>query len=455
LLIVFLGLAGLFVERLFSQQAEAALRNLLDAQMVALIAATEVSVDGAILTASGTTEPRLQTPGSGLYASIYSLQGQPLWRSESLVGTFVDLTARLRSGEVQYADRKTPAGEPLAAVWRGIAWQFAPGREQQLVFAMAATRAPALAAQKSLRRNLIVGSLAFAGLLFGALLWVLRGATRPLRQLEEEIAAVEAGERQNLSEGFPREVAGVAAGLNTLLTGERKRIARHRNNLADLAHSLKTPLAVIRASLDGGQGLITDASATGVISGEVDKMTSLIDRQLKRAAMSGGVTLGQAPIELAPVLAELRVTLLRAYAHKDLTIELQVSSAATFRGDRTDLLEMVGNLLDNACKWCASRVSARVQGDAQMLHIDIEDDGPGMPASLVASGPSRGLRADEATPGHGFGLAMVRDIAESYGGELTLGTSQLGGALASLRLPRPAIDAPPRPLPLLGGVRRR
>lgn len=447
LLIVFLGFAGLFVERLFSRQAESAQRNLLDAQMVALIAATEVSADGASLTANGTTEPRLQTPGSGLYAAVYALDGQLLWRSESLVGTFVDLTNSLRSGEVRYEDRGKPPLEPMAVVWRGITWQFAPGREQQLVFAVATSLAPSLAVLQRLRRNLIAGSLAFAGLLIGALLWVLRGATRPLRQLEDEIAAVEAGERQNLSEGFPREVAGVAAGLNTLLNGERKRIARYRNNLADLAHSLKTPLAVIRASLGAG--------ADVVIAGEVDKMNSLIDRQLKRAAMSGGVTLGQTPIELAPLLAELRVTLLRAYSHKDLSLELNVLAGAAFRGDRTDLLEMMGNLLDNACKWCASRVSAKVHGDLQLLHIDIEDDGPGMPASLVASGPSRGLRADEATPGHGFGLAMVRDIAESYGGELSLGTSKLGGALASLRLPRPGIDALPRPLPLLGAVRGR
>lgn len=453
---MFLGLAGVLVERLFSQQAEAALRDLLDAQMVALIAATELSIDGKVLTADGTTEPRLQTPGSGLYAAVYSLDGRSLWRSASNVGTFIELNASLRSGEVQYADRSTPAGEPLAATWRGIAWQFAPGREQQLVFAVAASRAPALAALQRLRRNLIVGSLVFTALLASGLGWVLRGATRPLRQLEAEIAAVEAGERENLSAGFPREVSGVVSGLNTLLNGERKRIARYRNNLADLAHSLKTPLAVIRASLgDGASDRRLESSDSSVIAGEVDKMSSLIDRQLRRAAMSGGVTLGQTPIELAPLLAELRVTLLRAYSHKDLAVELQVTPGASFRGDRTDLLEMTGNLLDNACKWCTGRVTAKVMDDPQTLQIDIEDDGPGMPASLVASGPSRGLRADETTPGHGFGLAMVRDIAESYGGELILGTSALGGARASLRLPRARADSAPRPLPLLGVVRRR
>lgn len=249
-------------------------------------------------------------------------------------------------------------------------------------------------------------------------------------------------------------MAGVAAGLNMLLTGERKRIERYRNNLADLAHSLKTPLAVIRAQLRE-----TEADEAGkVVAGEVDRMTALIDRHLKRAAMSGGVVLGQAPVDINAILGELRVTLLRAYSNKDLLIEMHPVPGAMFLGDRTDLLEMVGNLLDNACKWCRSRVRITVLETAQQWQVQVEDDGPGMAPSLLASGPERGQRADEATPGHGFGLAMVRDTVESYGGELQLGASALGGARAGLLIPRYQAKTAAhgdRPRGLLASWRRR
>ncbi len=454
MLIVFLGLAGLSLDRLYRQQSENALRELLDAQMVALIAAAEPASEPNTLSADGTTEPRLQTPGSGLFAEIRRADASVVWRSGSTAGAFLDLTRNAPVGEVLYADFQGRQGEPLLGIWRGLRWQFAPGVEQDLVFAVAASRRPSQVALAQLRRNLFAGSMVFAAILLGVLLWVTRSTTRPLRQLESEIAAVEAGERQVLSEGFPREVAGVAAGLNMLLTGERKRIERYRNNLADLAHSLKTPLAVIRAQLRE-----TEAGETGkIVAGEVDRMTALIDRHLKRAAMSGGVVLGQAPVDLNAILGELRVTLLRAYSNKDLLIELHPAPGAMVLGDRTDLLEMVGNLLDNACKWCRSQVRVTVLETAQQWQVQVEDDGPGMAPSLLASGPERGQRADEATPGHGFGLAMVRDTVESYGGELQLGSSGLGGARASLLIPRYQAKTAAqgeRPLDLLGSWRRR
>jgi two-component system sensor histidine kinase PhoQ len=361
-----------------------------------------------------------------------------MWRSGSTAGAFVDLTRAIEPGQVVYGEQITEKSEPLVAVWRGLRWQFENGVEQPLMFAVAASRAPSLQSLQRLRRNLAVGSAAFATLLLGVLLWVTRSTTRPLRQLEAEIAAVEAGQRQKLSGGFPREVSGVVSGLNTLLEGERKRIARYRNSLADLAHSLKTPLAVIRSVLRQDEG----GETSRVVNGEVDRMTALIDRYLKRAALSGGVTLGQAPVEIAPLLGDLRLALLRAYAHKDLLIEIAPVGSACFQGDRTDLLEMVGNILDNACKWCRSRVRVTLTESAASLRLTVEDDGPGLAPALLESGPARGQRADEATPGHGIGLAMVRETAESYGGQLELARSLLGGAMVSISVPRASAAGP-------------
>ena len=154
---------------------------------------------------------------------------------------------------------------------------------------------------------------------------------------------------------------------------------------------------------------------------EIDRMSGIIEHQLKRAAASGGALLGQAPVEVAQVAAELRAALLKVYASKDLSIELAVAPAAQFVGDRGDLTELLGNLLDNACKWCRSRVRLTRRrrcgaGARERLSLVVEDDGPGISAGIVRACCERGVRADESVPGHGLGLAMVHDTVDLYGG---------------------------------------
>jgi two-component system sensor histidine kinase PhoQ len=169
-------------------------------------------------------------------------------------------------------------------------------------------------------------------------------------------------------------------------------------------------------------------------------MSGIIEHQMQRAAASGGVLLGQAPVDVAPIVTELRVALLKVYGNKDLLFETVVSPEAQFIGDRADFTESLGNLLDNACKWAKSRVRIAVHIDPpadtrRALLISIDDDGPGIAEEDRARVLKRGGRADEATPGHGLGLAMVHDMVELYGGTLRIDASPLGGARFDLRLP--------------------
>ncbi len=196
---------------------------------------------------------------------------------------------------------------------------------------------------------------------------------------------------------------------------------RYRDTLGNLAHSLKTPLAVIRASLGGAEGgqRRTDAS----IQLEIDRMAQIVEHQLKRAAAGGGATLGQAAVPVLPLLTDLRAALLKVHAGKDLRIEIDVAPELGFLGDSGDILELLGNVIDNACKWCRSRVlvSARLDRIARLprrLSIVVEDDGPGIAPGLRARVIERGVRADEHVPGHGLGLAMVRETVALYGGQL-------------------------------------
>jgi two-component system sensor histidine kinase PhoQ len=282
----------------------------------------------------------------------------------------------------------------------------------------------------------------FTGLvvLFVATLALLvRWLSQPVRRLEREIKEVEAGTREKLGEAWPIELAAVTGNLNALLDGERTRIRRYRDTLGNLAHSLKTPLAVMRQTL-GMSNRTGDTAGNAALNIEIDRMSGIIEHQMKRAAASGGVLLGQAPVEVSQVVTELRGALLKVYGNKDMSIETAIEAGAQFIGDRADLTELLGNLLDNACKWCRSRVRIEAAigegADSRAaLHLTIDDDGPGIAEEHRARVLERGGRADEATPGHGLGLAMVHDTVALYGGVMRIESSNLGGARFDLSLP--------------------
>jgi len=263
---------------------------------------------------------------------------------------------------------------------------------------------------------------------------ILRWLSQPMRRLVREIKQVEAGGRERLSENWPQELSAVTGNVNALLESERTRIKRYRDTLGNLAHSLKTPLAVMRQSLHG-----VAPAARSALDGEIERMSGIIEHQMKRVAASGGALLGQAPVNVAPLVAELRVALMKVY-NKDLLFENSVEAAAQFIGDRADLMELLGNLLDNACKWARSHVRIEATVDTQAssrnaLRLVIDDDGPGIAEADRARVLVRGGRADEATPGHGIGLAMVHDTVALYGGTMQIDASPLGGARFDLKLP--------------------
>jgi two-component system, OmpR family, sensor histidine kinase PhoQ len=428
-LALFFGVMMLVLDTGFRDLSRRSVDEVLDRQMVALIAATEPKPDGGYAPELSNLDPWLATPHSGVYARIRSQDHE--WRSPSSAGLRVDFGGPLQQGQrsLSYA---TVGYDRVAIESRGIQFEGSPDSSNVLTFTVAVSLGP-FEEQLWRFRSQLVGW--FIGLMLALLVtlaallhWVLG----PARRLEREIHAVEEGRREQLGAGYPRELAGVARNLNALLAGERKRVARYRDTLGNLAHSLKTPLAVMRSSLHG--------AGADAVSAEIDRMSDIIEHQLNRAAASGGALFGQAPVEVAQVAAELRGTLVRVYGAKDLVIELAVTPGTQFIGDRGDLTEVVGNLLDNACKWCRSRVRLTAAADPaadsrERLVLTVEDDGPGIPAEDRPRVLQRGARADEKVPGHGLGLAMVQDTVELYGGRLTIDASPLGGARIALRLP--------------------
>ena len=425
-LALFCGVVILVLDSGFREVAQRTLQDELDRQMVALIAAAEPQPDGSYEPAPHTLDPRLETPRSGVYAQIRSAGHE--WRSPSTAGLNSDF-GRLLSGGQRNISYATFGDDRVAIESRSIDFEGDPNAARSLTFSVATSLSPYQQELWRFRRELGSWFLTLMLLLLVTIAVLLHWVLGPVRRMEREIHEVEEARRESLGGGYPRELAGVAGNLNALLIGERKRVARYRDTLGNLAHSLKTPLADMRAE---------GASAT--VSTEIDRMSGIIDHQLKRAAASGGALLGQAPVEVAQVAAELRATLLRVYAGKDLVIELAVAPGAQFIGDRGDLTELLGNLLDNACKWCRTRVrfSASIdesEGSRERLCLVVEDDGPGISAENRARVLRRGVRADEKVPGHGLGLAMVHDTVDLYGGRLMIDASPLGGARFTLRLP--------------------
>jgi len=431
-LALFFGVMMYVLDSGFQRLSDRTLQELLDSQMVALVAAAEPVPGGGYAPPIHDIDPRLAQPRSGLFAQIRSAKHQ--WRSPSTAGSSIDFGPLLGQGERKYFHEEF-GHERVAVESRGLQFEDDTQNVRSLTFSVAVSLTP-YEDQLWRFRQKMLGS--FTGLMFALLLTLallLRWGLSPLRRLEREIHEVEEGRSEVLGGGYPRELSGVATNLNALLVGERKRVARYRDTLGNLAHSLKTPLAVMQTTLSKETPIAAAAFGT-----EIDRMKDIIAHQLKRAAASGGALLGQAPIDVAQVAADLRSTLLKVFANKDLSIELVVERESQFIGDRGDFTEVLGNLVDNACKWCRSRVRVTVAVDHQAgtrerLSVIVDDDGPGISEENRTRVLQRGVRADESVPGHGLGLAMVRDTVDLYGGSLSVDASPLGGARFSLRLP--------------------
>ena len=250
------------------------------------------------------------------------------------------------------------------------------------------------------------------------LVWTLR----PLARFTQELHSVEQGKSMQLSSQYPTELQAVARQLNILLNTEQTQRKRYRNALADLAHSLKTPLAVIKSQAD-----LSEAS-----SEQVSVISRIIGHQLKRAQTAAAASwhLG---IRVDDVAAKLLRTLAKIYREPQINLSGEMANEAVFKGDEADLTEILGNVLDNACKAAKSTVKLTVTGDAYQLLICIEDDGPGISEALQNQIFERGIRADSYHQGNGIGLAIVRDLVDSYNGRISVSRSEtLGGAKFSI-----------------------
>ena len=422
----FIGATGLALDKAFHDSAEAAMQNQLQSHIYALLAAANEDENGYMMPPQELPEPRFSEPDSGLYAVITDHENNPLWRSTSLTGRDINVSKQQMPGKRSFSEF-TRSGIQLYVLTFGVAWEDYAGAEALYSFTVAEDATGFQTEIDSFRSTLWrwLGGMALVLLLAQGI--ILHWGLRPLRTVTADLQQIEKGRADSLDGHYPKELTGLTSSLNSLIEHSKALQIRYRNSLDDLAHSLKTPLAILQTSQSGDSD---PDDGPSLVSEQVKRMDDIISHQLQRASVSGRITLAK-PVPVGKLVERLVRSLDKVYREKQVAVNLELDPATTFTGDAADLTEILGNLLENAYKYCKHTVLVQVKTDpyTAAVEISIEDDGPGIAADQVETVLQRGRRMDESIPGQGLGLSMANEIIGVYGGELMFADSSLGGTL--------------------------
>jgi signal transduction histidine kinase len=420
---------GLLLSNVFEDSVERSFDARLEVYLESLVAVTRTDPTGRLALTRVLGEPRFEQPYSGWYWQISGPQG-PILRSRSLWDMTLNATPG-ENGALRDYVLEGPDGRQLRVAERDVSL---PGYSYRLRYTVAAEESEI--GRETSHFNAVL-SYALAALGFGLIAAVLiqvHFGLIPLRRLQAALARIRGGRAERLTGSFPAEVEPLAEELNALLEHNAAVVERARTHVGNLAHGLKTPLTVLANEAAREHGPLAEA-----VMRQIAVMRRQVDHYLARARTAAAGSVLGAHTAVLPVIEDLQRTLLRIHAERAIEIAVEADAALGFRGERQDLEEMLGNLMDNGCKWARRRVLVRAGGRGDRLEVTVEDDGPGLSAEERARLFQRGIRLDEAVPGSGLGLAIVRDIAEHYGGSVALDRAGLGGL--QVRLSLPAVDS--------------
>ena len=429
LIIGALALFGWQLSHMFEQHVERRVFQELNNHLTQILALLKRDAKGRIVLSRPLNDPRFSRPYSGLYWQVNDEKG-PVARSRSLWDAALSLHIDMaRNGPVHEYTLKGPEGEPLYAVIRPVWLDLGEGERRYLV-AVAQDHAEIATAVGEFRKDLFFGiAMLFGVLVFALGLQVWLGL-KPLKAIRREVMAVRAGQRDMLSERHAvTELRPLIEEINALLTSQRQDMERARQRASDLAHGLKTPLSILAAQARRlqGKGVMEEARE---IHAQVKALRQHVERELARAKIHG-LRRGLRPqTDAGKQIRALMQALSGMRADDPIRWHIDVPEGFKVPMERGDFLELFGNLLENACKWARKQVSvlATWEGDHEdVAVIRIEDDGPGIPEEKYADVFKRGKRLDESVQGTGLGMAIVRDVIDSYGYDLSLYRAPLGG----------------------------
>jgi len=405
--------------------AEDALRN----QILLMIANIDV-IEGEIVVPPLLPEPRLSQADSNLYAQISVLDESKnqvvQWRSRSLLEEQLPVLASSLGKFEFYPIVKWLDNPQVYSMTLGVEWETEQG---DFPFSVQVSEHSQSYLKRLARyqRQVGVSLLILGGSLIALLLVLLGWALKPLNRVTTQVSEIEEGKRQRFDEDYPLEVSRLTQNLNQLLNYEEQRIDRQKEVLGNLAHSLKTPIAIL-------SGLNYDAENAQETERQLSSMQTIIDYQLQSASAVGRRRFAR-PIEIRAATQQIINSLNKLHQEKNLKVSIDIDDVVQFFGDHGDWMELAGNLLDNAFKWADSKVSVSAINIAPSnstgshrlaVKLTVEDDGQGIDADLKATILQRGVRLDSQTPGHGLGLHIVKGIVEAYQGELSIEDVELG-----------------------------
>jgi len=430
---VALAISGTMLDGIFSRYIDERAVAELTNHANQILAGIERDADGQLVVTTVPADPRFLTPNSGLYWQIDRDGVQPQ-RSRSLWETVLaPPNDQLPDGVVHRHELSGPSGARLIALERSLT--IGPTSAPTVLRLTVALDRQETSAAVAAFRTVLMRSLTVLGLALILALWIqVAIGLRPLKTVKQALERVQSGAQSRLDGAFPSEIQPLVTTMNALLERERRTIERAREQAADLAHGFKTPLTVLSAvSRDLDRDGNTKAAAE--LETQIDIMGRHVQRELARARTQAGVTLGRSSVPVAPVVTRLVAALERIGAGRGLTWEIAVDPAATFPGHENDLLELIGNIADNAAKWASSRIAVTGTQSKGRLTLCIDDDGPGIPEDAQTDVLARGRRLDESRDGTGLGLSIVARLVEAYGGTLALSRSRLGGLAVRVDVP--------------------
>jgi len=414
----FFGLAGVALDNIYREDAEQALSERLQGHVYQLIAVADLDASGLLKMPVDVPDSRFSDPSSGLFAQIASNHREWKWQSASMAGMNIPQSLKLSRTEIVSKRIIGSSQRELYSFSYGVGWSDVADPEQAYTFTIIYDLVDFNAGIASFRQSLwvLLGSVAI--ILLAVQGTILRWGLSPLKHAANELSAIEAGSQSRLQGEYPAELNGLTNNVNALLSHQQEHLERYRKNLGDLAHSLKTPLAILQNAVESHDGA---ENLSSVVEEQVERMNQITGYQLQRAAASGRTALA-APVLVNDLINKVLSSLQKVYADKNVHSKCTTTELIEFHGDEGDLMEIIGNLVDNAFKWCQQEVQVTVKNNIGLqagqsdLFIQVDDDGSGVPTEMVQYVTRRGHRADNEIAGHGIGLSIVNDIIQVYGG---------------------------------------
>lgn len=424
LLIFIVGIA-VSLDRAFYDSARLGVKDHMLARLLMIMGDAEVDDSGKLYMPTNLLDTEFSRPDSTTYAYIIDHTNNIAWESTSAINKEIPPPRLLAKGVNEF--NQIAINNQLSFFYGfGVAWTTESGNYPMTFSVITDTKL--FDAQIEQYRESLWGWLSvMALLLLITQMVVLRWGLRPLRQVSTELADVESGQQDSVKGVYPSELKLLTDSINSLIEHERKQQKRYRNGLADLAHSLKTPLAILHGASIKSEADINKVSKIKTIQEQIERMDNLIQYQLRRAATAGSSP-GMRLISLLPIVERIVATVGKAYYDKHPTINIQIKDSIYLRIDEGDLMELLGNLVDNAFKWCNEKIDISAEYNKTSVIIQINDDGPGIQQDKISRILERGVRADQSIPGHGIGLAIVRDIIQVYDGDLIISQNKSTGA---------------------------